>query len=234
MSERGRWRIDELARLGRLTVDTVRYYLREGLLPPAERSGRHKVYGPEHLRRLEQIRELQAQRFSLAAIRALLESEQPGLVERLFGSGSSAYSYEELIERSGIDRALADRLREAGFLSDPAEIGRETYDSDDLDALCALHEFRRVGLPDDVIVEIASVYARGVESMHSEALDVFTGRRDRLWEPDELAAFRARGTETAEEIVPLVGRALGYAHRRAIQRLTLRAIQTGAGLPEEG
>ena len=90
-------RIDDLAQRAGLTVDTIRFYQREGLLPPAERAGRAKVYGPDHLARLAQIRELQGRRFSLAAIRALLESERPELVDGIFsGEGSISYSLDDL------------------------------------------------------------------------------------------------------------------------------------------
>ena len=61
-----------------LTVDTIRYYQREGLLP-AGRAGRPgQPLRPRHLERLDRIRELQARRFSLAAIRALLGDERGG------------------------------------------------------------------------------------------------------------------------------------------------------------
>jgi len=66
------WRIDDLAQRADLTVDTVRFYQREGLLPAGVRVGRSKQYGQDHLDRIQQIRDLQARRFSLAAIKALL------------------------------------------------------------------------------------------------------------------------------------------------------------------
>ena len=40
-------RIDDLAQRSGLTVDTIRYYAREGLLPPAEKSG--KKIGRAHV-----------------------------------------------------------------------------------------------------------------------------------------------------------------------------------------
>src|ERR1700709_2625809 len=83
-----RWRIDELAHEAGVTVDTIRYYAREGLLDAPEREGRHKLYGPDHLDRLGRIRDLQTQRFSLAAIKALLDADRPGL-EGLFVSQGS-------------------------------------------------------------------------------------------------------------------------------------------------
>jgi hypothetical protein len=52
----GCWRIDDLAQRAGITVDTIRYYQREGLLPPAERAGRANLYTGEHLARLERIK----------------------------------------------------------------------------------------------------------------------------------------------------------------------------------
>src|SRR5688572_2853709 len=97
-----RWRIDDLARETGLTVDTIRYYQREGLLPPAEREGRHRIYGPQHVRRLGRIRDLQGRRFSIAAIRALVSGDESRL-EGVFADEGEGfrYSYEELVERSG-------------------------------------------------------------------------------------------------------------------------------------
>src|SRR3954451_11208369 len=101
------WRIDDLAHRAELTVDTVRFYQREGLLPAGIRVGRTKQYGPEHLERTEQTRDLQARRFSLAAIKALLESERHDLVDGIFaGEGGLSYSLEDLVERSALDAAL--------------------------------------------------------------------------------------------------------------------------------
>ena len=37
------WRIDDLAQRAGLTVDTVRYYQAQGLLPPAERCARSSI-----------------------------------------------------------------------------------------------------------------------------------------------------------------------------------------------
>src|SRR6476646_5836438 len=71
------WRIDELAQRAGVAVDTIRYYQREGLLGTGERSGRTRRFGPEHLERLERIRALQSRRFSLAAIHALPDRDDP-------------------------------------------------------------------------------------------------------------------------------------------------------------
>ncbi len=221
------WRIDDLAHKAGVTVDTIRYYQREGLLPPAERAGRNKLYGPEHLRRLEQIRELQQRRFSLAAIRSLMNAERPGLVEGVFGAESAAYTFDDLVEKSGVDRTLAGRLREAKFLRDPTEVGRDAYDTADLDAMAAVAELSEVGLRDDIIVEIAAIYAAGIETMQEQVLDVFAGRRGPEWDADDLVTFQTGISEVAGRMLPLVSRLVSYAHYRTLQRLTLDAIEEG-------
>jgi DNA-binding transcriptional MerR regulator len=223
----GCWRIDDLARRADVTVDTIRYYQREGLLPPAERSGRTKLYGHEHLRRLERIRELQGRRFSLAAIRALLDAERPGLVEGVFGGEAATYSFDDLVEKTDIDRTLAGRLREAGFLREPADFGRDAYDTADLDVIDAFAELAQAGLPDDVLVEIAGIYAQGVEAMQRQVLEVFEGERGPSWEPEELEAFQRATAERAGSLFPIVSRLVSYTHFRTLQRLTLSAIEEG-------
>ncbi|MGZ4802915.1 MAG: MerR family transcriptional regulator [Acidimicrobiia bacterium] len=219
-------RIDELARRAGLTVDTIRFYQREGLLPPAQRAGRAKVYGQDHLTRLAQIRDLQARRFSLAAIRALLESERPELVDGIFsGEGSLSYSLPDLVERSGGSAELAQRLRTAGLLRDPAEFGRDTYDATDLDVLRAAVELERIGLPDDVLVALASIYVQGVEAMQVEVLELFRGERGRAWDPEELRTFQEQTAPSAGQLRPVVSRLVEYVHQRTLQRLTLGAIE---------
>ena len=226
-------RIDDLARDSGLTVDTIRFYQREGLLPAAERVGRTKLYGPAHRERLEQIRDLQQRRFSLAAIKALLDSEQPGIVEGIFAGSDAHYTFEQLVTRSDVDPGLADRLRDSGLLRDPAEFGRDAYDGADLDLLRAVAELARLGLPGDVIVELTTIYTDGVERMQSQVLDLFTGRRGPGWKDTrELRTFQASAAASAGELLPTVTRMVQYVHQRTLQRLTLGAIETEAGWRE--
>lgn len=219
------WRIDELAREADVTVDTIRFYQREGLIPPAVRVGRTKQYDTEHVERLHQIRDLQQRRFSLAAIKALLSSDRQDLVDGIFaGEGSLSYSLAELVERSGMSVETVDRLRGIGLLRDPAEFGRAAYDATDLDMLRAATELRRLSLPDDILVELAAIYVGGVEAMQHQVLDLFSGGRGQAWDPEELAVFQAQAAGSAGQLLPLVTRIVEYVHLRTLQRLTLGVI----------
>ncbi len=72
-------KIGELALAAQCTVETVRYYEKEGLLPAPERTaGNFRVYGPAHLERLRLIRNCRALDMSHAEIHALLAlADQP-------------------------------------------------------------------------------------------------------------------------------------------------------------
>jgi DNA-binding transcriptional MerR regulator len=222
------WRIDDLAHRSGLTVDTIRFYQREGLMPPAQRSGRTKLYGMVHLERLERIRELQDRRFSLAAIRALLDADRPGMIDGIFGSSGAAYDFDALVERSGIEPDFAIRLHKAGLLRDPEAFGRDAYDAADLDVVRAAAELRRLGMPADVVVELVSIYVAGVEQMQTEVLQLFRGERGPAWKPGELEAFQNTTAASAGTLLPLVTRIVEYVHERTLQRLTLEAVEREA------
>ncbi len=72
-------KIGELAQVAQCTVETVRYYEKEGLLPePARTAGNFRVYGPRHLERLRFIRNCRALDMSHKEICTLLElADQP-------------------------------------------------------------------------------------------------------------------------------------------------------------
>lgn len=73
-------KIGELATLAQCTVETVRYYEKEGLLSePGRTAGNFRVYGAEHVERLRFIRNCRTLDMSHEEIRTLLVlTDQPG------------------------------------------------------------------------------------------------------------------------------------------------------------
>ena len=66
-------RIGELAQRARCTVETVRYYEKEGLLPaPARTQANYRSYGEDHVARLRFIRNCRALDMTHAEIHTLL------------------------------------------------------------------------------------------------------------------------------------------------------------------
>ena len=66
--------VEQLATRVGMSVRTVRFYAGRGLIPPPRREGRNGFYGPDHIARLELVRELQAHGFTLSAIEGYLEN----------------------------------------------------------------------------------------------------------------------------------------------------------------
>jgi DNA-binding transcriptional MerR regulator len=68
----------DLAARARVPARTIRLYIAMGLLPGPLRAGRNAAYGPEHERRLSEIRHLQKEGFTLREIARRLEAPARG------------------------------------------------------------------------------------------------------------------------------------------------------------
>lgn len=219
-----RWRIDALAQRSGVSVDTIRFYLREELLPPPAREGRVTLFGNEHLLRLQQIRDLQARHFNLAAIRRLISEERMGFVDTLFASGEGSHvDSDALALAAGCDGALVEALTDAGLLDEPP------YDNSDAQAVEAVRGLVETGMPPHVVVALVRLYVSHFAAMREEASAIFTGEAGVEWaEPDRLA-FNERAGEHLRTILPLTARILGHIHHRSVRRMTLQ----GMGLQDE-
>ena len=60
--------LDKLTERVGMSVRNIRFYTSRGLVPPPIRRGRSGYYGPDHVARLELVRELQSHGFTLSAI----------------------------------------------------------------------------------------------------------------------------------------------------------------------
>ena len=121
--------VDELARLAGVTTTTIRLYQGKGLLPGPEVRGRVGFYGPAHLARLRLIAGLQERGFSLAAIRALVDTWERGatlgdvlgLEEQLAGPAEEplvldAAGFAALVPSGQVDAEVARRAVALGIV----------------------------------------------------------------------------------------------------------------------
>ena len=73
MDGTGRIAIGRLSKHTGTNIETIRYYERVGLLPaPARSPGGYRLYGPDHLKRLNFIRRARTLGFSIGEVRTLL------------------------------------------------------------------------------------------------------------------------------------------------------------------
>jgi Cu(I)-responsive transcriptional regulator len=113
------FRIGDLAKQAGVKVVTIRYYEQAGLLPVCERtSGNYRVYGQEHLQRLNFVRRCRELGFSLEQIRELLllsASQQPTCADVC----NVAADHLKEVESKITDlRRLASELRRIGSSCD--------------------------------------------------------------------------------------------------------------------
>jgi len=222
------WRIDDLAHETGLTVDTIRYYQRQGLLPPGEREGRHRIYDAEHVQRLRRIKELQARRFSIAAIHALVTGDGDRLDGVFADDGESLrLTLDELLERSGASAELAAGLEAAGVLRDPLAFGRTAYDGDDLEMLRGMARLVAAGIPPAALAKLGHIYAEGIEQTQRRVVEVFVSGGDIEWGAGELDQLRTVAAQDAKTLLPAMRRLVDYTHHRTLQRLTLDAVARG-------
>jgi len=62
------WTLSELAQETGLPARTIRYYIARGLVPGPDVAGRSALYRPEHVQRIQEIRQLQRRGHMLAEI----------------------------------------------------------------------------------------------------------------------------------------------------------------------
>ncbi len=107
-------RISELSATSAVATATIKFYQREGLLPPGEATGPNQAsYGVEHVRRLRLIRALiDVGGLSVASAREVLGAvDSPDLpLAQVFGSAQRAISQADLYADPASDEAT-ERVR---------------------------------------------------------------------------------------------------------------------------
>jgi DNA-binding transcriptional MerR regulator len=170
-------RISDLSRASGVPIPTIKYYLREGLLAPGERTARTQArYGDEHLRRLHLIRVLvDVGGLSLGAVRRVLDTlarpEEP--LHRTLGAAHTAL---RRVEPEPDPRLPATRAETDAWL---AGLGWTVEPDNPLrdDLAAALLALRQLGWP--VGPEAFDRYARHADALAEAEIAFVATRGDR-------------------------------------------------------
>jgi DNA-binding transcriptional MerR regulator len=222
------YRIEQLARVAGVAVDTIRFYQGKGLLDAPRREGRVTWYGDSHVERLRRIRDLQQRGFTLTVIQRFLEGELEPSDEALVAAVTrpappQTLTLAELAERSGVAQPLLKSLEQAGLLV-PVEGGEQpVYPADDLEAIAAGMQLIGAGVPLGELMELGKEHAQAVDRTARRAVELFDRYvRERI---------QAEGgeTEAAErKLLDLFNQLLeasGTLVRHHFQRTLLRAAR---------
>jgi DNA-binding transcriptional MerR regulator len=130
----GRMRISQLSAESGVPIPTIKYYLREGLLPQGEQTSATRAeYGQAHLRRLRLVRALlEIGRLPVAAIRKVIEAVEDESLGVHAMLGTARYAIAPPVQPEGDDedrreaRQTVDRLiRDLGWSVSPLAPARE-------------------------------------------------------------------------------------------------------------
>jgi DNA-binding transcriptional MerR regulator len=195
-------RIAELSSRSGTSVASIKYYLREGLLPPGTSTGRNQAdYGEHHLRRLRLIRALiDVGGLSIAAARDVLTAvDTPGLPgHHLLGIAHSALDRPH--RRDPSDPAWRAAREEVAALVQKRG-WHVSEDSSGLDnAADAVAAMRELGQED--LLEAMPTYAEAAERIAEHELDLVVARR----EPTRMVEGVVAGTILGETLISALRR----------------------------
>ncbi|MFJ9417566.1 MerR family transcriptional regulator [Streptomyces sp. NPDC101227] len=214
-------RIGELSRQTGVAVPTIKYYVREGLLPAGRLTSPNQAsYDDTHVRRLRLIRGLMdVGGLSVSAVREVLAAvDSPEeSVHKVLGAAQEAITPPSTGEPEGLAearRTVAEFVRRRGWRVDPDHVSAEAM-------AVALATFRGIG-----------------HGSFEEVLDDYAEACERIAAADLAFVGRNAEVDTLVERV-VVGTVLGDAVLSAMRRLahvdrSARRFDEGAGAASGG
>jgi DNA-binding transcriptional MerR regulator len=189
----GEIRVEEVARRAAVSVDTIRFYQKRGLLPPPRRAGRIAWYGPAHLERLARIRELRDDGFSLAMIRRLLDGElapsDVPLAAAVAGAqagDAELLTIDELATRTGVPASLIEAVAREGLIVAQRRGATVGYTAADADVLRAGLRLLEAGFPLADLLALARRHHESTRAIADDAVEMFDEHVRRPLQQSEL------------------------------------------------
>ena len=214
-------RVEQLAGRAELSVDTVRYYQKLGLLHPPLKEGRVALYNESHAHRLEEIRNLSEEGFSLAQIQSLAASEPHPLLQSL-NDATESLSLGDLVNASSLDEDMVRLAIDAGLIR-PISPGNNRFASSTLPMLRAGADLLDAGVPLDQLIQLAIRHAEHVDNVAKAAVALFAEH----WG----GAPSTSQTAAVEDIVPLVTDLVAEHFRQTLIEQVSRHVLRGSDSP---
>lgn len=234
-------RVEELAGKAGVSVDTVRFYQKQRLLPPPDREGRVAWYTSEHLARMDRVKELRRRGFTLAVIRRFLDGELDRADEPLAAAVSAAaggdeefVTAEELAARSGVPQPLIDSLAREGLLVPRLHEGELSYTADDVRIVSAGLRLLQAGLPLAGLLDLARTHHIAVREVATQAVELFdVAVRQPLRQSDRAEEDKANElVEAFRVVLPAVSELVAHHFRRVLLQVAQEHLEA-VGHPAE-
>jgi DNA-binding transcriptional MerR regulator len=238
-------RVEELAARVGVSVDTVRFYQKRGLLDRPIRRGRIALYGESHLEQLERIKALQSQGLTLSVISRVIRGELDdadlplaAVVARArVDQGESSITLltpSELSQRSGVPVELIDAVMRDGLLVPRWVDGVPYFTGGDVDVVQAGLAFLGAGIPLPELLALARRHDQAVRQTAEEAVELFdTHVRQSLRQTDLSPDVRAaRLVEAFDLLLPAATSLVAHHFRRVLLEVAQEHLES-VGEPAE-
>ncbi|MDQ6927315.1 MAG: MerR family transcriptional regulator [Actinomycetota bacterium] len=237
-----RMRVEDLAREADSSVDTIRYYQKQRLLPPPERDGRLAWYTEEHLDRISRIRDLQRRGFTLAVIRRFLSGELDSADEPLAAAVAGAegideeeyFGIDELAVRSQVPRPVLDSLVREDLLVPRVHDGELRFTAADVELVANGLRLLEAGLPMPELLDLARHHHAVTREVAAKAVELFDVHvRQPLRATDLSESERAdRMVDAFRVLLPAVTSLVAHHFRRILLEVAQEHLES-VGEPVE-
>ena len=171
----GLLKIGELAKASGTNVSTVKYYVKEGLVKIATKTGRNMAYyHPDSVQRVRMIKALQKEKYyPLSVIKHLLEKGEPGFSEiELYDAihkVDHTAPYRPLtlalaIKETGLARNQIETLEKAGLVTSVLWENKRVYRESDCRIMMLVKHREEAGIPFSQTLESFCVYLQNLSN----------------------------------------------------------------------
>ena len=184
-STEGLLKAGELAKAAGVSVTTVKFYVKEGLIRPQCKTGKNMAYyAPSCVQAIDRIRTLQKERYyPLSVIKRLLESgadndTELDLLDAIHKVEhqpvAAPASLAEAVRQSGLSAAQIAALVQAELISPAGEGRRQTFSGEDMTVMALVRRRMDAGIPFAQSVRAFGIYARALREAAQADVDAFT------------------------------------------------------------
>jgi len=177
-----KYRVEQLAAVCDVSVDTVRYYQTRGLVPPPAREGRVAWYDDRHAERIREVRELRRRGLTLAAIERVLgdglDPADADLAVAIAAARGEAREDELLTldgfaSRSGVPASLIQAVEREGIELGRVVDGEVRYTAADIDMVRGALRLLEYGLPLGELLSLARDTNDAMVALATRAVELF-------------------------------------------------------------
>ena len=221
-----RYRVEQLAAVCDVSVDTVRYYQSLGLLPSPDREGRVAFYGEPHAERIREVRALQRKGLTLAAVKRVVTGELGSADADLAAAVAAArvtgddelLTLEEFANRSGVPASLIQAVEREGVRLGRQVGDEERYTAGDIEIVRTALRMLEFGLPLGDLLGLARDTNDAMRGLAERAVELFDEHvrkpiRDTAATDDDAAEQMVRAFR---ELLPAVTQLVAHHFRRLL------------------